>query len=436
MSIIYEKLVSASDSTIVSCCVCSLADGRVHAVANHGSSLSVREIRKNHVELIATASTGPILFMTVIRRGTRGVIFLLLEGGVMKMMGLSKSHDSWELFTNWSRTLPEMAGRSSAVCEYDELRCAVVVFVPLQTVKQTEVFNSKKRSVVLSEDAPLVYFLRFSFDKFPKVVTKVDSMKWKQDWTPLNVSFVRSETAPWSFGCFHPSVGIKTFAVKIEEAEFRELKLVIETVPVSPAPICGMHFVEGKQQEERKREREKERKREERRDKIPCYIFFKKKKKKRNYFACCFSFRACLIWWCEADLLTAISSELRIDASVSFVRQTVCGQFVGRIVAPRHGWGCVDDGSSARIRWSWSGFRGVSLVDCVVQAGSVSFNVCCICEWRLVSLLFGPFQSQATSPPASCNLFESCSSVMHRASSFASSLVSEKTQRKRKDLFF
>jgi hypothetical protein len=259
MAVVYEKLVSSAESTIVSSFVCSLVEGRVHVVVNHGNSLSVREVRKNHVELITVAATGPIVYMRVIRRGTRGVIFLLLEHGVMKMMGLSKGGggEAWELFTNWSKTLSDMAGRSGALCEYDEHRCAIAVFVPVEPIKHSEVFNSKKRSVVIAESPALVYLLRFSFDKFPKIITRVDSIKWRMEWTPLAVSFINSETAPWSFGCYHPSVGIKTFAVKVEECEFRELKLVVDTAIVSSKQVCGIHFIEGK-----KRKRERERKNE------------------------------------------------------------------------------------------------------------------------------------------------------------------------------
>ncbi len=253
-SVVHERLVSSAESNVRFSCVCSLAEGRTHLVLSHGGSLSVREVRKNHVETVATYATpSPVVFLTVIRRqGFSGVIFLLLSNGALKLLGLSRSGGVWEVFENWSRSLDwGTGGGGSEVlvnnvrCEYDEQRCAVVVFAPVEPVRVTEVAHAKKRSVVIRDVPPLVYLLRFSFDKFPKILTKVDSVKWKFDWCPTLVSFLRSssETAPWSFGCYHASVGIKTFAIKIESGacDFRELKLAF----APPHSMCDMRFIEG-----------------------------------------------------------------------------------------------------------------------------------------------------------------------------------------------
>ncbi len=248
-SVLYERLVSSSDSRVDFSCVCSLVEGRTHLVLSHGGSLSVREVRKNHVELVASFTTpASIVFLSVIRRAGRGVIFLLLATGVVKLMGLARSGGTCEVFENWSRSLEWPAAEvqtHAVVCKYDEQRCAIVVFAPVEPTRVTEVSHGKKRSVVARDNPPLVFLLRFSFDKYPKILTKIDSIKWKFDWAPNAVSFLRAanEAAPWSFGCSHPVHGVKTFAVKFDGSvcDFRELKLSF----VPPAPVCDLHFVEG-----------------------------------------------------------------------------------------------------------------------------------------------------------------------------------------------
>ena len=240
--LVVETVVS--EARVVSSSVFGLE--RSHLLVNYGSSLSIFAVANNHaLECVARMEPeggATILYACAVQHSKAGLIFCLFSDGTNKLLALAEDGVLYDYYSK-RLSLPSSADLSNITCAYDENRCAVVIFVPVMPEQHLEHSNGKRLLVVTETPRPLVWLVRFSFDFFPKMHTKIDAVEWPNDWCPSMVTFVRTKTT-WSFACVGPP-GIKTFAIKLGERdslpEFRELKLSISP----PGPVSDLLFLEG-----------------------------------------------------------------------------------------------------------------------------------------------------------------------------------------------
>ena len=142
--------------------------------------------------------------------------------------------------------LPKNANVRKAVCNLDEQRCLVVMFVPHERNKNEWMnhLQTKKRGV--NEAPPLVFMASFGVEGERKLQMKVETVgSWKLD-VPIDFSFIKARsTAISSLVCNMGAEGVNAFALKKETEKdpyFAALKLSIDPRGRHVRSIC---YIEG-----------------------------------------------------------------------------------------------------------------------------------------------------------------------------------------------